>query len=270
MSALLLLAACPLAPQAAPPDVSRGNRLVKVELLADRPAIHAGESFSLGVRLKIEPAWHIYWENHGDSGYPTRARIHAPAGFTVGPALYPGPEREVSEGDIVCYVYRGEAVLLFDVQAPDPLPPGSATFDVEASWLVCTEVCYPGSGTARLEVPIGAGAAGAPANEKAFADARARLPRPWSELPGASIEWSGSAEDPIALVSVPGATDLELFPLASETTSLVERTPAQGRLTAKLRFRAASPDDSPRLAGVLRVRRAEDRRDAFYRLDSTR
>jgi len=271
MSALLLLAASALPPQDATDN--RGDRLVKVELLADRAAIRPGEAFSLGVRLRIEPRWHIYWENHGDSGMPTRAKITGPEGFTLGAPRFPGPEREIAEGDIVSYVHHGEIVLVVDGVAPDPLPPGlaSADFAVEARWLVCTQVCYPGSGEAKLQLPIAAKVAKpAPANDKLFAEARERLPKPWSELAGASIEWRGDDEEPVVVITVPAATDLELFPLASESTGLLERTiepsAAACRLTASLSFEPPSPGAAPLLAGVLRVRK--EQRESFYRLDS--
>lgn len=270
MSTLLLLAASALAAQDVVDD--RGDRLVKVELLADHAAIRPGDTFSLGVRLRIEPTWHIYWENHGDSGFPTRAKVTGPPGFTIGAPRFPGPERDVAEGDIVSYVLHGEVVLLFDVKAPDPLPPGleRAAFSVDASWLVCTQVCYPGSGQAELEVPIAAaGAKPLLANAKLFEDARARLPKPWKDLAGASIEWRGDENGPIAIFTVPEASDLELFPLASDSTTFVERTvePAgpSRRLTATLRFASSAPGDAPRFQGVLRVRKEQV--ESFYQLD---
>jgi thiol:disulfide interchange protein DsbD len=247
---------------------------VKVALLADRATIRPGESFSLGVRLSIESDWHVYWENHGDSGLPTRVKVTGPAGFTLGEPRFPGPEREVAEGDIVCYVHRGEILLVVDGRAPDTLPDGMAmaAFSAEASWLVCTEACYPGSGRAALELPLAA--AEAPVrlvDEERFAKARARLPKPWTELPGATLAWSGDDRHPVLTVRVENAGDLELFPLGSETTSLEERSlEREGSacwLTARLRFRKADTEPAPRLRGVLRVRNEQG--ESFYSLDSS-
>jgi len=271
MSGLLLIAAMALPLQDAGDE--RGDRLVKVELVADRAAIRPGEAFSLGVRLRVDPGWHIYWENHGDSGFPTSAKLVAPPGFTLGPLRFPGPEREVAEGDIVTYVHTGEVMLVVDGKAPDPLPAGleAAAFSVEARWLVCQEVCFPGSGRAELTLPTAATSAKpAPANEKAFADARSRLPKPWSELAGATIEWGGTRDEPVAVFGVPGASDLELFPSASASTTLsgrtIERAGPDCRLKAALNFQAAPTEDAPRLAGVLRVRTEQG--ESFYRFDS--
>ena len=272
MSGLLLLAATALPFQ--DPGDSRGDRLVKVELLADHAAIRPGEAFSLGVRLRVEPGWHVYWENHGDSGFPTSAKLAAPPGFTLGAVRFPGPERHVEEGDIVTYVHEGEVLLVVDGRAPERFPAGleAAAFSVDARWLVCQEVCYPGSGRAELAVPIAAASAKpALANEKAFAEARGRLPKPWSELAGAAIEWRGTADEPVAVFTVPGASELEIFPLASDSTFLAGRTLARTgtdcRLTAELRYEPDEAADGPRMAGVLRVRTGSGATD--YRFDST-
>ena len=268
----LLLTACALVVPAAQDDAGvRGDRLVKVEILADRAVIRPGEAFTLAAKLTVEPGWHVYWENPGDSGMPTRLEVAAPAGFVVATPLHPAPEREVAEGDIVTFVHKGEVLFLADAKAPERPTEGSkAVFELDASWLVCQEACYPGAGKARLEIPFAAGTSSAPANEKAFAAARARLPRAWKELPEARIEWSGAGEDRTLRITVAKASALELFPLASRTTNLVDRsteaTADRCTLTAHLRHREEETKEGPRLEGVLVVTSAQG--TAAYRLDS--
>src|SRR5258707_1292635 len=104
-AALLLLPLAAAAPQSAAQDAAqaskgaRGDALVKVELLADRAAIRPGEAFTLAVHLTVEPGWHIYWDNPGDSGLPTKIRPRGPEGFEFGAPRSPAPVREVAEGD---------------------------------------------------------------------------------------------------------------------------------------------------------------------------
>jgi DsbC/DsbD-like thiol-disulfide interchange protein len=270
-SFLLFAAAAAIVSQ--DPAASRGDKLVKVELLADRASIRPGEAFSLGVRFRIERQWHIYWENHGDSGLPTRASLSGPAGFEIGPARHPGPLRHEEEGDIVSYVHEGEVLFVADVRAPEALEAGKpAAFEVEARWLVCKEICLPGSAKARIEIPLaGSDAPSAPANEAIFAAARARMPRPWKDLAGAALAWSGDESAPTLTVSVPGHRDLELFPLASESLTLVSRevdaSGASGRLTARFRYRPQPPDEAPRLRAVVRV--GSGKSETFYDLDTS-
>ncbi len=161
------------------------------------------------------------------------------------------------------------------LSAPKDVDAGSkATFEVGAHWLVCQETCYPGAGKAHLDVPtVAAGSAEpAAANEKLFADARARIPKPWSELSGATLEWSGSGSAYKLKIDVPDATALELFPLGSRTTRVSGSASAarEGacRLTAELAYKAIEPAEPPRLQGVLVVTHAKGK--TAYRLDAVR
>src|SRR6185436_4838476 len=66
IAALLLMIASACEAQPANAD------LVKATLLADVDAIAPGGSFTLGVRLKVTPGWHVYWVNPGETGDATR------------------------------------------------------------------------------------------------------------------------------------------------------------------------------------------------------
>ena len=67
----------------------------KVDKLASRATkegliesyIHVGGK--VGVLLEVEPGWHVYWMNPGDSGAPTTVSLTLPPGFTAGPVRFP-------------------------------------------------------------------------------------------------------------------------------------------------------------------------------------
>ncbi len=250
-------------------EVPDGNTLVRTELLADHAAIPPGGTLTLAVRLKIEPRWHIYWENPGDSGMPTRVKFTLPDGWESGPLRFPSPERHEDAGDIVTFIHEGEVVLLSEVRVPADARPGAkVTLGVEASWLVCTDICVPGSGKAAVEIAVAAAAQSVHAD--VFAAARARLPRPWSELTRSRVSWSGEQGAPRLTVVVPGAKSLELFPLDVRPLKLVARTVDAGQsgatLKADLEFRPKAPEDAPRLRAVLWVK--TDAGEAAYLLDA--
>lgn len=256
---LLLLAATVQAPVRPIQDEEfpDGDKLVRMTMLGDHEAVQPGGKFTLAVRYEIERKWHVYWENPGDSGLPTRARFTAPAGWNIGALRFPTPERHESPGDIVTFIHENELVLLSEVVVPADAKPGTkATIEVEGSWLVCTELCVPGSGKATVEVAIAEVAKSA--NEAAFAAARARLPKPWAELKGARASWSGTEAEPRLTLVVPGAKSLEYFPLDVEPVKLASRTVDAGKSGATLRanfaFERKEPADQPRIRGVVRVR----------------
>ena len=132
-----------------------GSEPVRAELLADVKAICPGQSFHLGVRLKIRPEWHIYWMNAGDAGLPTEVRFTAPKDFKVGPLQYPLPIRFLQPGDIMSYGYSDEVLLIAQVQPPRDLAMGSkASLTAVVSWLVCKKQCIAGSATMEISLAM--------------------------------------------------------------------------------------------------------------------
>jgi DsbC/DsbD-like thiol-disulfide interchange protein len=181
---LLLLGLCPggtpLA--AAGADATAGGH-VRLDLLADTAAVVAGRAFTVGVRCRVEPGWHIYWKNPGDAGLPTDVRLAVPPGFTVSPEPWPLPIRFMQGPEIVGYGYEGDVTFLFRVTPPAALA-GVARIRLEAdcAWLACRNVCVRGQGQASLSLPVSPAAA--PANTAFFKAFRNNLPVPAGQ-PGA-------------------------------------------------------------------------------------
>ena len=273
LSSLLVLAA--LLPQDPRGPVSTrkpdGNKLVKVELLAERAALRAGERFALVAKLSVQKGWHIYWgENCGDSGVPTRLELEGPDGFVVSAPRFPVPERREDPGDIVSYVHEGEVLVLFDVEAPAKLDPSAPSeFELDASWLVCIRECYEGAGAAKLALPAAADAAEHRANEALFAAARARQPRPMSELAGLETAFAVDAGKPgecTLTCRTPGAEELGFLPHEQRDPAFVSARFEAGALVLRYRWRApANGPRTARFAGVLTVK--DKGAGAHYALD---
>ena len=127
---------------------------VRVSLVTDRNAITPGESFTVGVRYRMEPGWHIYWKNYGETGIPTTIDWVLPDGFEAGPLRWPTPET-YKMGSLMNYVYEEEVVLMAEVTAPADLQPGeSIPVGATTSWLVCEEICVPGDAELALSLPV--------------------------------------------------------------------------------------------------------------------
>ncbi len=251
-------------------EMPDGNKLVQVSLLADREAVKPGGTATLAVRYTITPKWHVYWENPGDSGLATRAKFTAPSGWKVAAPRFPTPMRHEDPGDITTFIFERELVLLADVTVPADAKPGTkVTIEVEGSWLVCTDLCVPGSGKATVEIAVAE--AEKPANDALFSAARAKLPKPWSELAKARANWTGTEAEPRLTLVVPGAKELDYFPLDVEPVKLASRAIEAGKNGATLRagfeFERKEPTDVPRIRGVLRVR--TEAGEASYLLDHT-
>src|SRR5271155_2465167 len=153
--------------------------LVKADLVAEAASIAAGATLWVDLHLEVKPGWHIYWQNPGDSGLPTAIDWKLPPGFSAGHILWPAPEHFVQNG-IGNYGYAGTVDLLVPIAAPQELAVGqTAVLDAEASWLVCADICIPGSAKLGLNLPVGAQASAPdPAVAPLFASARRHLPAP--------------------------------------------------------------------------------------------
>src|SRR5579862_6454168 len=63
----------------------------KMTLLAEDGALKAGQTAWIGLYFDMEPGWHIYWVNPGDSGEAPRVQWDLPKGFRAGDIRWPAP-----------------------------------------------------------------------------------------------------------------------------------------------------------------------------------
>lgn len=165
------------APTATNPPAEKAARSnpVSVDLVADVAAVRPGASFTLGVRFRMQPEWHVYWKNPGDAGLPVSLKLTGPDGTSFGSMQWPVPIRFEQPGEIVGYGYTGTVVFPVEVHVPESLPAGtSARIGVDASWLVCKDVCIPGKATVDITLPVAASAS--QVNADLFAGVRRQLP----------------------------------------------------------------------------------------------
>lgn len=187
----LLLSLLPVAVlQGEPAKVPHGT----VELISAVNSIQPGSQFQIGLHFQLEPGWHIYWKNPGDSGLPPRLKWTLPVGLTAGDFDWPTPKR-VPVGPLLDYGYDGNVLLPLTIQAASTLPAnGAQKLEANLRVLVCRESCIPGKATLALTLPVKRGAA-APAAPNAELFARANAARP-ADLPASwkvSASQTGSA-----------------------------------------------------------------------------
>jgi len=153
--------------------------LVKAELIAEAASIAPETTLWVDLHLAVKPGWHVYWRNPGDSGLPTAIDWNLPTGFSPGNINWPVPEHFVQNG-IGNYGYAGTVDLLVPITVPKELRVGqTAGLDAEASWLVCSDICIPGSAKLGLNLPVSAQPfAPDPNAVRLFVDARQHLPLP--------------------------------------------------------------------------------------------
>jgi len=211
-----------------------GRRLVEASLIADTDAIVPGRPFTVGLLLKMAPAWHTYWQYSGDAGLPTRIDWKLPDGFQAGEIQWPIPEKKDEEGGLQTYAYSDEVLLMVEIRPPAKLEAKQITLPAKAQWLVCENVCIPGRADVSLALPVAAQSN--PANSEVFKKYRALLPK--SGAAPFKYKWSSQAGSIMLDISGLPETEwgaLDLFPL-----------PASGMVIDHPKITAA-PDGSDRI-----------------------
>src|SRR5215471_17174512 len=98
---------------------------VTASLVAETQSIVPGRPFQLALRQQIEPGWHTYWSNPGDSGLPTTIEWTLPQDFRAGPIAWPTPKR-IAYGPVVDYGYENEILLPVTIEAPASIGPSAS------------------------------------------------------------------------------------------------------------------------------------------------
>ncbi|MBT3071870.1 thioredoxin family protein [Rhodomicrobium sp. Az07] len=238
---------------------------VEVDLLAGNTAVVPGETITVAVRERIEPEWHTYWLNPGDSGEPTTIAWSLPQGFEAGPIQWPLPDI-IPTPPLVDYGHRGELLLLVDIAAPKDVAGDSVTLAAKVNYLVCKDVCVPEESDVRLTLPVAAAGGGAPSDHAAaIATARAKVPVP---LPGTAAYSVDAAKGDLRLTVsadasiLDGATDARFFPLdwgAVSNSAPQKMALDGGRLTLDLK-QGETKETPDKLEGVLALTKGGERK----------
>lgn len=152
------------------PSATASKNKVKVELAADVNAVAPGETFRLGVFIRPDPEWHVYWKFAGDTGLPTEVRWTASDGLDYDALAWPLPRRIPDKLGGRSFGYDNEVLLVSEVRVPDDTLEGTEVpFEAKVEWLVCKENCIQGSARVGLRLPVRAGTQAERASEQAAA-----------------------------------------------------------------------------------------------------
>lgn len=186
-------------------DIASGDH-VQVRWLAP-DTLAAGETTTIGFHFQVDPGWHVYWQNPGDSGAAPRFAITA-SGAEVGPIQWPFPERLPIE-HLTNLGYEGNVAYLLDITPTAGAQQVSLAVDLE--WLVCEVDCIPGFGSMSLSRPV--------TGETRWREADRALVESFSaRIPGGAIHspWRALSLEPAAqhlTLTLSGAGTAQVFPV---------------------------------------------------------
>ena len=190
---------------------------LKVSLVSDVTAVDPAAPAHLGLLFDLEPGWHVYWLNAGDSGEPPSVKWTLPAGFAAGPLEFPAPRR-LPLGPLMDFGYEHQVLL----PATLTVPTGArgAVMAADVTWLVCRQACIPGK--AHLGLTLPAGAAGLSPSAPLFASTLSALPRPLPATAHAVFQATAQGLN-LAVTGLAGITNPQFIP--SEQSVIANAAP---------------------------------------------
>lgn len=189
---------------------------VTISLVPEFTAIVAGMPQRMALRFQVEPGWHIYWRNPGESGVATTASWTLPPGFTADPLEYPTPTR-LDVASVVTHVLEGDLVLLTSIGVPKSLTSRDARLVARVSYGVCKDACYPGQTSVAIRMPVMTDAGPNPRWRIADSLYSARLPRAES-LTSSATFLGDTAMITVRLPHKCAGTDATFFPWDHNTS----------------------------------------------------
>jgi DsbC/DsbD-like thiol-disulfide interchange protein len=207
-----------------------------VELIAPPSApLLLRHEFSVGLLFRLDPGWHVYWRNPGDSGEPPLIQWTLPPGFRAGTLAWPLPTR-LGKGSVVDYGYENQVLLIAVIEPPSPpnsTKVGAVQIAADVKYLICREICVPAKAHATLSLPVtGEDARRANQWPLLFAQTKSLIPK---DLPAG---WRASAHSTganfiLAIYTPAYTSQASFFPL---DPNIIENSASQNFAPAKTGF----------------------------------
>jgi DsbC/DsbD-like thiol-disulfide interchange protein len=101
-----------------------------------------------GIAFQIEPGWHTYWRNPGDSGVPPRFDFARSENIEAVTILWPAPTKFPDGAGGTSIGYQKQVVLPLRIVAKNADKP--VTLRADISYAVCEKLCIPVDAKAEL------------------------------------------------------------------------------------------------------------------------
>jgi DsbC/DsbD-like thiol-disulfide interchange protein len=101
-----------------------------------------------GIAFQLQPGWHTYWRNPGDSGVPPRFDFSKSDNVEAVTVLWPAPAKFSDGGGGTSLGYQKQVVLPLRIVAKSADKP--VTLRAEINYAVCEKLCIPVEASAEL------------------------------------------------------------------------------------------------------------------------
>ncbi|RYG62228.1 MAG: hypothetical protein EON60_00470 [Alphaproteobacteria bacterium] len=128
--------------------------VITTRLVANHGDVTPGQTIQLAWEFKLNPHWHIYWNNPGDSGLPPQLMSTMGGNTTAQALTWPTP-KVISIPPVTNYGYEDAVTFTSNFTVPTGLAQGPNVLPFKASFLYCNEICLPGEVELKLPLTIG-------------------------------------------------------------------------------------------------------------------
>jgi DsbC/DsbD-like thiol-disulfide interchange protein len=164
-----------------------------------------------GAEIRLEPGWHTYWRDPGDSGVPPTFDFAGSENVKSVTILWPAPGRFPDGAGGYFIGYKGNVIFPLRI-VPKDAARGSS-IHLKLAYAVCEKLCVPADANLKLALP-----GMSSANERVLVTAEARVPRSVSLGAGQGLairsahrEGSGEHERVVVDVAAPDDVPVDLF-----------------------------------------------------------
>jgi DsbC/DsbD-like thiol-disulfide interchange protein len=161
-----------------------------------------------GIAFQLQPGWHTYWRNPGDSGVPPRFDFSKSENVEAVTVLWPAPTRFADGAGGTSLGYQKQVVLPLRIVAKNADKP--VTLRAEINYAVCEKICIPVEASAELPFTSVAST-----EDSALSAALDTVPKPATvgdpnPLTIRDVKRDGK-NGVLVDVAAPGAVDVNLF-----------------------------------------------------------
>jgi suppressor for copper-sensitivity B len=125
-----------------------------IRLISKESATGDREEVTLGLQFALKDDWKVYWRDAGDAGYPPAIDWEGSENLADATMAYPAPHRFSVLG-IQSAGYKHDVIYPITVALEQP---GKAvTAKASVDYLICSDICVPGSADLTLSIAGGPG-----------------------------------------------------------------------------------------------------------------
>lgn len=133
--------------------IDTGN--VNTQLVSTHNDVVPGQTLHVALRTNMDPGWHVYWINPGDSGEPVSIRWDLPEDLSADEIIWPLPEA-IPTGPLTNYGFENDVLFPVEFTVSESAKPGDVlSVKADVFYLVCSDVCVPEQADLELNLVIG-------------------------------------------------------------------------------------------------------------------